>query len=202
MPIYLDSVDPEYYPNTHTFVNKLNKKDWKKLKSKEADFSVIRSLELLQQPNIISTTFDYNHLKAIHHHLFKDIYSWAGHPRSFDMAKDGDIFTPAKKPPQYENEVFSKSLEFSVLNIRPNKNDVAEKLAKCLGIINTYHPFPEGNGRTQRIFISILARKQDYDIDWKSSTSWEIIETSKAVHQGNYDPLIVLFKRIVIDKLT
>ena len=201
MPIYSDSVDPEYYPNTHIFVNLLNIQDLKTLKSKEADFSVIRSLELLQQPEIICTTFDFNHLKSIHRHLFKDIYSWAGKPRSFDMAKNGDIFTPANELPDYESEVFSGSLGFLNLNARPSRDDAAEKLAKCLGIINIYHPFPEGNGRTQRIFISMLARKHDFDIDWKSSVPWEILETSKAVHQSNYIPLINLIRKIITDKL-
>ncbi len=88
MPIYPDSVDPDYYPNTHTFVNTLNIKELKILKFKEADFSVIRSIELFQQSQIVSRTFDFNHLKSIHHHLFKDLYAWAGKPRSLGKLND------------------------------------------------------------------------------------------------------------------
>lgn len=159
----------------------------------------MRGFELLQQVSLINPTFDFIFLKSIHRYLFQDIYSWAGRPRSFDIAKNGDIFTPADKLPLYENEVFQRSLAFASINKQPDKGNAAESLARCLGVINTYHPFPEGNGRTQRLFISILARKYHYNIDWMAAFSWEMVDTFKAVHAGNYIPLIELLKRLIVD---
>ncbi|MDH5777664.1 MAG: Fic family protein [Gammaproteobacteria bacterium] len=195
--IYPNSIEPAFYPNTNTFVNFLGITDRNKLREKEAALTAVRSIELLQQPDLIQQTFDFAHLQAIHAYLFQDLYDWAGMPRSYDMKKGDNIFTPACELAKYENEVFSRSINFSKLEIRPSILEAAESLAACLGIINIFHPFPEGNGRAQRIFISFLAHVFDYNLDWDKTHPWEILETSKAVHAGNYEPLNNLMTRII-----
>lgn len=192
-----DSAEPEFYPNTHTFINLHDIRDATELRQKEAAFTTIRSIELLQTPCILKQTFDFSHLKSIHHHLFQDLYSWAGKPRSYDVAKDGDIFTPAAELGKYESTVFERSISFSQSPSTPSKEESATKLAHVLGIINMYHAFPEGNGRTQRLFISALARKFGYSMDWSKVHQWENVETSKQVHIGNYEPLEALMLRII-----
>ncbi len=198
--VFPDSVEPEYYPDTTIFVNLLNVTSSKELRDKEAGFTAIRSIELFQNANLTPQTFDFKHLKSIHHHLFQDLYEWAGKPRSYDMRKNGDEFTPAKYLPKYEAQVFARSIAFSNRHQRPNIDEASTKLASCLGIINTYHPFPEGNGRAQRIFISKVANIFQYSINWDATYPWEIIETSKQVHIGNYEPLENLIKRIIVDE--
>ena len=197
--VYPDSIEPELYPNTSTFVNHLGIRDRSALLDKEADFTAIRSIELIQQTDLIKQTFDFYHLKAIHYYLFQDLYAWAGMPRSYNMKKGGDIFTPANKLPGYETEVFSQSIDVFNLNKRPSTSETTISLARCLGIINIFHPFPEGNGRAQRLFISSLARMHQYSLNWSRVHPWEIVETSKAVHKGNYAPLEHLMNRIILD---
>lgn len=194
---YPDSVEPGFYPNTTTFVNFLGVTDRKELRKKEADFTAIRSIELFLKPDLIQQTFDFPHLRAIHKYLFQDLYDWAGLPRSYDVKKGDDIFTPACQLPLYENEVFARSIGFSSLTQRPSMSDAAKSLACCLGIINIFHPFPEGNGRTQRLFISSLASVYRYSLNWSKAHAWEIVETSKSVHAGNYEPLERLITRII-----
>jgi fido (protein-threonine AMPylation protein) len=63
------------------------------------------------------------------------------------MRKNGDEFTPPEDLPKYESTVFARANE-TVELVNPSKDTLAEKLARCLGILNIYHPFPEGNGRT------------------------------------------------------
>ncbi len=198
--VYPDSVEPAFYPNTATFVNLLGITNLKKLKVKEADFTAIRSIELLHKTDLIPQTFDFSHLKAIHRYLFQDLYAWAGKPRSYDMKKGGDQFTPAKQLPKYESEVFSRSIKLSHCSERPSISTTAISLASCLGIINVYHPFPEGNGRTQRIFISLLSNMFRYSLDWSNAHPWEIVETAKKVHERNYKPLEALIQRIIRDE--
>lgn len=196
--VFPDSVEPSYLPSSRIFENLLNSTDYQKLRQLESDFTFVRSFELLQNPSLIPKTFDFQHLKQIHGYIFQDIYSWAGKPRSFDMAKNGDVFTPANELPIYEEEVFSRSLSLirdfksgSILKI-----DVPSRLARCLGIINIYHPFPEGNGRAQRIFISILAKEIGFNVDWRLVTKWEMVEIFKLVHLGDYSALDDLMLRI------
>jgi len=152
--LYSDSVEPEYYLGSSVFVNKKNIKDPEKLKSIESDVSLLRSLELLQNPDVLKKTYDFNHLKSIHQFLFQDLYAWAGKPRSFDMLKNGDIFTRAKELQHYEKEVFKESKAFSLLKTQPTHTEAVKSLTASIRKINAFHPFPEGNGRTQRVFIS------------------------------------------------
>ncbi|VAW75553.1 hypothetical protein MNBD_GAMMA13-980 [hydrothermal vent metagenome] len=151
--VYPDSVEPSFYPNTTTFVNRLGITDRNALREKEAAFTAIRSIEPLQQVDLIQQTFDFAHLKAIHYYMFQDLYDWAGMPRSYNMKKEDNVFTPASELPKHEIEAFSQSIKFSHQNKRPSISKAANSLARCSGIINIFHPFPEGNGRTQRIFI-------------------------------------------------
>lgn len=203
MPVdttFQDSVEPKYYPNTTTFINLLGISSSNKLKDKEAGFTTIRSIELLQNTDLIPQTFDFAHLKSIHKYLFQDLYEWAGKPRSYDVKKGTDIFTPAKELPKFEAQVFARSIDYFNSYPRPSKSESATKLARCLGIINIYHPFPEGNGRAQRIFISLLASVFQYSTDWDKTSPWEIVETSKQVHEGSYEAIESLIQRIIVDK--
>jgi cell filamentation protein len=195
--LFPDSVEPDYYPKTNSFVNIINVSDHKTLLKLESEVTFLRSYELLAEPTLIPQTFNFEHLKLIHHHLFKDLYSWAGRPRSYDVRKGTDEFTPANKLMMYENDVFDRSIEFSKMSESVNTENSARKLASCMGIINIYHPFPEGNGRAQRIFMSSLAATQNYCLDWEAVHAWENVEVFKKVHEGNYHPLEDLFLRII-----
>jgi cell filamentation protein, protein adenylyltransferase len=44
--------------------------------------------------------------------------------------------------------------------------------------LNALHPFREGNGRTQRIFLSLLARVAGFDLAWERVAADEMIEAS------------------------
>lgn len=199
--LFPDSVEPEYYPKTYTFVNHKGEKDNRKLRELEAGFSAVHEYLLIEDPSLLPKEFNLNKLKRIHFHLFNDLYPWAGKTRSYPMRKNGDEFTPPEDLPKYESTVFSRATEVTDL-VTPDRDFLAEKLAKCLGILNIYHPFPEGNGRTQRIFISLLAKEHGYTLDWGAVNSWENMETSKSVHIGNYEPMINLIKRIISAKDT
>lgn len=41
------------------------------------------------------------------------------------------------------------------------------------------HPFREGNGRSQRLFISDLARENGYDLEWENISKEIMIEISR-----------------------
>lgn len=195
--VFSDSVEPEYYSNTTTFVNLLDISISEELRKKEAAFTALRAIELFQNFNIVSQSFDFDHLKSIHKYLFQDLYVWAGQPRSYDMKKGDNIFTPAKELAKYEAKAFEKSIEYSRCIQKPSISESAITLASCLGIINSYHPFPEGNGRTQRIFISALANVFQYSLNWDDVHAWEIVETSKQYHIGNHEPMRRLIERII-----
>lgn len=95
-------------------------------------------------------------LFAIHRYLFQDIYAWAGKKRIVEISKEGKQFFPTT---HFENAYrFIDSLIADFKKTRGNdKQKFAEKLAEILDTLNYLHPFREGNGRTQREFLRILA---------------------------------------------
>jgi cell filamentation protein len=95
-------------------------------------------------------------LLSIHRHLFQDVYSWAGEKRKVEISKAGKQFFPT---PHFDNAFrYIDTLISDYKNIsNEDKLQIAEKLAEILDNINYLHPFREGNGRTQREFLRLLA---------------------------------------------
>ena len=52
------------------------------------------------------------------------------------------------------------------------------RAAYYLGELNALHPFREGNGRAQRMFLSALARAAGFDLAWERVTAKEMVEAS------------------------
>ena len=70
------------------------------------------------------------------------------------------------------------------------------RLAYYLSEINVIHPFREGNGRTQRLFIEYLAEDNGYSVDFSQVTSDEMIRSSAEAFACQYDSMNQLFQRI------
>jgi cell filamentation protein len=95
-------------------------------------------------------------LFEIHRYLFQDIYVWAGKKRIVEISKDDKQFFPTShfdNAFRYINQLIT---EFNKIQ-KDNKRELAEKLAEILDNVNYLHPFREGNGRTQREFLRLLA---------------------------------------------
>ncbi|MCI1966941.1 MAG: Fic family protein [Oscillospiraceae bacterium] len=73
---------------------------------------------------------------------------------------------------------------------------IPEKLAYYLGEINVIHPFRDGNGRTQRVFIQYLAHAAGYHVDFTDVTGSEMIEASAQAFDCDYRKLTELFQKI------
>ena len=69
-------------PGTGVLRNKLGITDSAALLKATTDSTVLRLAELHASP--IRGGFDSAHLQAIHHHLYQDLYDWAGELRSID----------------------------------------------------------------------------------------------------------------------
>jgi cell filamentation protein len=194
-------VEPEYIKGSTTLVNKLGITDTSTLISRETDITAITSLEIMLNPLVITPyTFDFKHLKSIHKYLFGHIYTWAGMPRSYDFAKSGNIFTPANEFTKHEATVFAPSIDLFHLSKTStiSKDHIVDAITKSLGLINMFHPFPDGNGRAQRIFIFSLSKELGYLSDFNKVSNWEMVETCKQVHQGNYEPMHNMIDRILV----
>ncbi len=98
-------------------------------------------------------------LFEIHRHLFQDLYVWAGKKRIVEISKDGKQFFPTSHFDTAFGYIDQLLGEFNKIP-KGNKRLLAEKLAEILDNVNYLHPFREGNGRTQREFLRLLALKK------------------------------------------
>jgi cell filamentation protein len=160
MPNKYKYIDPEYVytdPLTGVLRNLAGVTDHDTLTLVETGATTKRVKELQANPVKIknsTTLFD------IHKHLFQDIYSWAGQPRTVEISKGGTPFFPVKRFPNAFAYIDTLISEYRQIG-KEEKSRLARKLAEILDTINFLHPFREGNGRAQREFLRLLALEKD-----------------------------------------
>ena len=97
----------------------------------------------------------FSALKAIHKHLFEDIYDFAGELRTVNIAKGNFRFAPLM--------YLQAALENIDKMPQSNFDEIVEKYVE----MNIAHPFREGNGRSTRIWLDhILKNEIGKVVDW------------------------------------
>ena len=182
------------YPQANVLKNKLNIKDADSLLEAERSITALRILELKQ--SYPDGELDFSYFKHLHFYIFQDIYGWAGKTRTVNISK-GSQFCLCQFIDDQAIELFQK-LERA--NYLVDAENIAERLSFYLSELNAIHPFREGNGRTQRIFIEILADRAGYEVDFSEVTAEEMIEASYQSFNQNYDPMNAIMRRITIPK--
>jgi cell filamentation protein len=103
-------------------------------------------------------------LLSIHKHLFQDIYDWAGKVRTVEISKSGTQFFSLGYFHRAFPFIDSLIVEYRKID-KSDKPALAQKLAEILDTVNYLHPFREGNGRTQREFLRLLALEKGLDLN-------------------------------------
>lgn len=94
-------------------------------------------------------------LKQIHKYLFEEIYEFAGELRKVNIAKGNFRFTPLAY------------LEEAVKNIEKMPQSTYEEIIEKYVEMNIVHPFREGNGRSTRIWLDLILKKElNLVVDW------------------------------------
>ena len=153
--------------------------------------------ELLEKPiKIKNSTW----LLKIHHHLFQDVYEWAGQVRTVNISKDGKPFFNGERfyiGFQYIDTLIS---EYRKLK-KTNKVEIAKKLAEILDNVNYLHPFREGNGRTQREFLRLLALEKGLNLNLNPPDDKSIYEKyMKGTIESNVEILTELILELIEKK--
>lgn len=136
--------------------NKLGITDSSELAREEERISKTRAKEMFEGEflnTLEAGTFDS--LKSIHKYLFEDIYEFAGSLRKVNIAKGNFRFTPL---------VY---LEESIKNIEKMPQTTFEEIIEKYVEMNIAHPFREGNGRSTRIWLDLMLKKElGKVVDW------------------------------------
>lgn len=172
-------IDPYVYPNTEVLKNKFGIRDSERLLEIEKTITLGAWQDIREGKIKIKKTFDYKHLKSLHKELFKDLYDWAGKERTVDISKPGTLFCRAMFIEEEAKRIFNNLKKDNFLKDIKDKSKFSEKLGQLFLDINMLHPFREGNGRSQRLFIGDLAKENGYYLEWTNISKEEMIQISK-----------------------
>lgn len=136
--------------------NRLNITDQAELAREEERISKTRAKKMFETGylnTLEAGTFES--LKKIHKYLFEEIYEFAGNLRKVNIAKGNFRFTPLAY------------LEEAVKNIEKMPQLTYEEIIEKYVEMNIAHPFREGNGRSTRIWLDLILKKElGVVVDW------------------------------------
>ena len=170
-------------------INKLGLKNQKELDEAEslllAD-TYTYFFELLEKDKV---KFDLSLLFDIHRYFLNPLYDWAGKNRMVNISKGEMFFVPAEFLDKALEE-FAGLLKTELSILSTSKLDFSRKLATIHNEFNVIHPFREGNGRTIRLFLDLLAVNLGYNpIDWGKELKKVYFEACVKGAKGDNDAL-------------
>lgn len=174
-------------PGTGVLRNKLGITDSPALLKATTDSTVLRLAELHASP--VRGGFDSAHLQAIHHHLYQDLYDWAGELRSIDS---GNV--PASQVEKSLDNVLDRLARENHLK-GLSAEEWARNASAYLYDLGAIQPFLAGNEIVLREFAVELARKNNLSLQWDANpdiTSDLIALPSQAEQSANLRRLIIL----------
>ena len=136
--------------------NKLNITDSAELARMEEKISKKKAVELFGNAYLDNyKTGTYEMLAAIHQYLFDEIYDFAGKVRTVNLAKGNFRFASVMY------------LQAALENIEKMPQSTFDEIIEKYVEMNIAHPFREGNGRSTRIWLDLILKKELYMvIDW------------------------------------
>lgn len=107
-------------------------------------------------------------LQQIHGYIFGGLYEFAGQIRTVNIAKGGFAFTPA---------IY---LDGALAHIEAMPENTIEEIVKKYVEMNIAHPFMEGNGRSTRIWLDLILKKNlKKCVDWSQIDKTAYLEAMK-----------------------
>jgi len=136
--------------------NKLGIDDSAELARTEEKISKIKAIELYQSDIIKNFEIGkFSGLAKIHKFLFDEIYDFAGKLRTVNIAKGNFRFAPVMY------------LEMALKHIDKMPQSTYDEIIEKYVEMNVAHPFREGNGRSTRIWLDLILKKElKLVVDW------------------------------------
>lgn len=136
--------------------NKLGITESAELAKEEERISKKKALKLFENGMLNSLEAGkFDSLSIIHKYLFEDIYEFAGEIRNVNIAKGNFRFAPVM--------YLKQSLEHIDNMPQSTYEEIIEKYVE----MNVAHPFREGNGRSTRIWLDLILKKElGKVVDW------------------------------------
>lgn len=172
------------------FENKLNITNQVELAKAEEKISKQKAIQLFDSGDIEKVEIGtFAGLSFIHAYLFGDIYEFAGKIRTVNIAKGNFRFAPLM--------YLKQSLDYIDAMPQSNFDQIIEKYVE----MNIAHPFKEGNGRTTRIWLDLILKKEIRQvIDWNRVDKAEYLSAMERSVVKDIE-IKVLLKQALTDQI-
>lgn len=189
---YGNDRDPYLYPELNVMRNRLGIRQAERLAEAAYEFTALRAATLGLGPLLRGLP----HLCAIHHHLYQDIFDWAGDIREMDIYQ-GDTRFCHFAYIEKEGNALMQDLEEEGYLVGLEKAEFISRLSHYYCEINVLHPFRIGNGIVQRIFFEQLAIHAGYQLDWRDIDPEEWAQANQSGAMGDLSALNTIFSKVV-----
>ncbi|HEC1750236.1 TPA: Fic family protein [Campylobacter lari] len=153
--------------------NKLGIKNQLELAKEEERISKLKAKALFESGFLDTLKAgSFESLRIIHQKLFEDIYDFAGKIREVNISKGNFRFVPAV----YLHEAIKK--------IELMEQSCFEQIVEKYVEINVAHPFREGNGRSMRIWLDLILKKE-----LKKVVDWSLIDKDDYIMAMQRSPI-------------
>ena len=176
--------DPYCYPGTDVLRNIPGDRDAAELERFEVVATTQRASEALPRGRL-----NVPHYKAVHRHLFRDVYDWAGKFRTVRITKDTSTFCYPENIAAEMTKLFAELKQQRYLR-RLKADAFADGAAWFLSELNAIHPFREGNGRAQVSFLALLADRAGHPLSAVALDHRAFMAAMIASFNGDLRPLI------------
>lgn len=149
---------PYCYPGTDIYRNKEDIRDRDDLEFFERQHSADRLLTLPHDLPITVAGF-----REIHRYMLQDVYDWAGEYRTVTTGRGAPFCKAEFIAAEMDKRFKAIQAEHHLRGLAAAQ--FAERAAEHTCELNAIHPFLDGNGRTQRAFLEILAEQAGHHID-------------------------------------
>lgn len=160
MSMYDATDDPYCYRGTLVLRNKLDLRNQTDLTQFEHAIASQRAEETLPSGNL-----DQQHYCALHRHLYQDVYDWAGELRTVRTSKGGNMFCYPENIAAQLKKTFRDFAKANRLR-GVDASAFSKAAAHFLAELNAIHAFREGNGRTQLVFLKLIAATAGHELDF------------------------------------
>jgi cell filamentation protein len=189
--MYESGPDPYCHPGTSVLKNRLGLRDQSELDAFEAFITAQRGEEPLPRGRLGRA-----HYRAIHRHLFQDVFDWAGRLRTVRVAKGGSMFCYPEHIDGEMRKLFGRLRAERFLR-GLSADEFARRSAHALSELNAIHPFREGNGRTQLTYLTLLAAHAGHPLALERMDPSAMLAAMVESFKADERPLAALIARLI-----
>jgi cell filamentation protein len=188
---YKSEADPYCCAGTTVLIDRLDIRDQARLEAFETDVSIERAAQALPRGRL-----SYTHYRAIHRHLFQDVYAWAGRIRTVRIFKERSAFCYPDHIDREMKRLFADLAKKKHLH-GLDASTFAREVAHFLAELNAIHPFREGKGRTQLSFLTLVAERAGHPLALNRLDPKAVLDAAIASFGGNEKPLAATIRKLI-----